>query len=56
MTPAQVVATLFVPIFLLYLYVRINDAKLMRLPPEVAKAFESERWMEEDVKKVRREG
>lgn len=51
MTPAQIVAALFTPLFLLYLYVRINDSKLMRLPPSVAKAFQSERWTEEDVKK-----
>ncbi|KZV65464.1 NAD-P-binding protein [Peniophora sp. CONT] len=51
MTPAQIVAALFTPLFLLYLYVRINDSKLMRLPPSVAQAFQSERWTEDDVKK-----
>ncbi|VDB95581.1 unnamed protein product [Peniophora sp. CBMAI 1063] len=50
MTPAQIILAIFAPLFLAYLYVRINDSKLMRLPPEVAKAFQSERWTDEDVK------
>ncbi|KAI0264693.1 NAD-P-binding protein [Gloeopeniophorella convolvens] len=31
------------PALLLYLYIRVNDAKLMRLPPEVASAFSPQR-------------
>lgn len=42
-------STFFASIGLLYLYIRANDAKIMRLPPEAA-TFSPKRWTEEDAK------
>jgi hypothetical protein len=36
------------PVLLLYLYVRLNDAKLMQLPHEVASAFSPKRISAKD--------
>ena len=37
------------PVLLLYLYVRLNDAKLMRLPHDVASAFSPKRINSKDA-------
>jgi hypothetical protein len=45
-------ATLATPFFLLYLYIRINDAKLLHLPPDIVHSFSPERYTEETVKET----
>ena len=38
-------------VLLLVLYIKTNDAKLRRIPPEAA-AFAPKRWTQEDVKRT----
>ncbi|KAI0037138.1 NAD-P-binding protein [Vararia minispora EC-137] len=40
------------PIFLFYLYVRVNDAKLQRLPSDIARSLSPKRFNEELVKEA----
>lgn len=47
-------STFFASIGLLYLYIRANDAKIMRLPPEAA-TFSPKRWTEEDARQGAKE-
>lgn len=48
MSPAIILPCLF-SVLILYLYVRLNDAKLMQLPHEVASAFSPKRLSARDA-------
>lgn len=48
LSPAIALLFLFL-VFLLYLYIRLNDAKLMKLPDEVASAFSPHRISAKDA-------
>ncbi|THH15245.1 hypothetical protein EW146_g5202 [Bondarzewia mesenterica] len=51
MNISLVAAFLFIPL-LLYIYIRLNDAKLMRLSPNAESAFSPHRLTEEDAKRA----
>jgi hypothetical protein len=52
MNPVAFLASLALPLLLLYIYIRINDAKLMNLPHDTAKAFSPDRITEDEIKRT----